>query len=165
MTLLTRSVLTILLVALAPPPSRGEVPQSPNADSQAQDRAAIEKLHEQDVAATLSGDTDALAGLWTEDAVRLDQGRQADVGKKAIHAADMKGKVAHPDAQVVKYAPDIRDVTIRDGWAFECGYFNGSYREKVGGEEKLMHAKFLRVLRKQSNGSWRFARVMWNTNE
>jgi uncharacterized protein (TIGR02246 family) len=155
----------ISLIAFTARLSRGEAPPSGAPDSQAQDKAGIEQLHQQDVASTLSGDPEALAALWTEDAVRLDQGRQADVGKKAIHAADVQDHAAHPRAQVIRYVPDIRDITISDGWAIEWGYFSGSYTEKAGGEQKPMHAKFLRVLRKQSDGSWRFARVMWNTNE
>ena len=160
-----RTVIAISLIALTARLSRGEAPPSGRPDSQAKDMAGIEKLHRQDVAATLSGDPEALAALWTDDAVRLDQDRQADVGKKAIHAADVQDHVAHPGAQVITYVPDIRDVTVLNGWALEWGYFNGSDREKAGGEEKLMHAKLLRVLRKQSDASWRFARVMWNTNE
>ena len=43
-------------------------------DTRAQDLAGIETLHGRDVAATLSGDPAALAELWTDDAVRLQQG-------------------------------------------------------------------------------------------
>jgi hypothetical protein len=45
------------------------------ADAHAQDMAAIEKAQAQDIAATLSRDTAALTELWTEDGVRLQQGR------------------------------------------------------------------------------------------
>ena len=54
----------------------------------AQDMAAIEKLHRQDVAATLSRDTAALTALWTDDAVRLGPGAPADIGKEAIRATN-----------------------------------------------------------------------------
>lgn len=46
----------------------------------AQDMAAIEQLHTQDVAATLAGDLAALSELWTDDVVRLQQGEEAEVG-------------------------------------------------------------------------------------
>ena len=48
------------------------------------DRAAIEKLHQKDIAATLSRDPVALTDLWTDDAVRLGPGPPAEVGKQAI---------------------------------------------------------------------------------
>lgn len=47
------------------------------------DLAAIEKLQQLDIAATLSRDPVALTDLWTDDAIRLGQGRPAEVGKQA----------------------------------------------------------------------------------
>ena len=44
------------------------------APSDEQDRTAIERLHEQDIAATLTDDADQLAKLWDQDAVRLQSG-------------------------------------------------------------------------------------------
>jgi uncharacterized protein (TIGR02246 family) len=134
-------------------------------DARPLEMAGIEALHRKDIAATLSGDPSALAELWAEDAVRLDQGRGADIGRQAIRAADEQNRAAHPGARVVSYVPEIKDVTIADGWAFEWGYFAGSYEEKAGGEAKPFRAKLLWVLKKQPDGSWRFARVMWNTSE
>ena len=48
------------------------------------DLAGIEKFHQEDVAATLSRDAAALTDLWTDDAVRLNPGQPAEVGKQAI---------------------------------------------------------------------------------
>ena len=133
---------------------------------QAQDMAGIEKLHRQDVAATLSGDPAALAELWTEDVVVLQQGEEPVIGKQAARAAAERRKAAHPGLRVVSYVPEIKDVTITtDGWAFEWGYFTASYVESAGGEEKRIRAKVLRVLKKQADGSWKGARGMWNTSE
>jgi len=55
----------------------GKVVQRPAASAEsvtggsAADRAAIQKMRQQDIAATLSLDQVALAELWTDDAVRL----------------------------------------------------------------------------------------------
>jgi len=90
------------------------------ADAHAQDMAGIEKLHSQDVAATLSQDLAALSKLWTDDIVRLQPGQEAEVGKQAILAAEERHKAAHPGFRVVSYVPEIKNVTITDdGWAFE----------------------------------------------
>jgi ketosteroid isomerase-like protein len=138
--------------------------QTPNAH--AQDMAAIEKLHVQDVAATLSQDPAALTELWTDDIVRLEPGKEAEVGKQTLLAAIERNRTARPGFRVLSYVPDIKSVTItNDGWAFEWGYFTGSYVESAGGEEKRIRAKVLRVLRKQVDGSWKGAVGMWNTAE
>ena len=124
---------------------------------QVQDMAGIEKLHSQDVAATMSGDLAALSELWTDDIVRLQQGQEAEVGKEAILAAEERRRAAHLGFRVVSYVPEIKDVTVTDGWAFEWGYFTASFVESPGGEEKRMRAKVLRVLKKQAGGSWKVA--------
>ena len=48
------------------------------------DRAAIEKLKQQDVVATVARDAVAMADLWTDDAVRLGPDTPAEVGRQAI---------------------------------------------------------------------------------
>ena len=134
------------------------------ADARAQDMFGIEKLHSQDVAATLSQDLAALSELWTDDVVILQQGQDAEVGKQAIVAARERRRAANPGFRVLSYVPEIKDVTITDdGWAFEWGYFTASYVEAAGGEEKRVRGKLLRVLRKQSDGTWKGARGMVTT--
>jgi uncharacterized protein (TIGR02246 family) len=123
--------------------------------------AEIEKLHSQDVAATISRDTTALNDLWTDDAVRLGQGDADDIGKEAISATNERFKAATPDMRVLSYVPETRDLTVTDdGWAFEWGHFTASYVESPGGEEKRFRGKRLMVLKKQPDGSWKCARVM-----
>jgi len=103
--------------------------------------------------------------LWTDDIVRLQQGQEAEVGKQAILAAEERRRAAHPGFRVVSYVPEIKDVTVTDGRAFEWGYFTASFVESPGGEEKRIRAKVLRVLKKQADGSWKGALGMWNTSE
>ena len=56
-----------------------------------QDRAGIERLHQQDIAATFSDKADELANLWDSDAVRIQPGRPAEVGKAVIYARQTLG--------------------------------------------------------------------------
>src|SRR5215470_2515091 len=55
------------------------------------DRAGIERLHQQDAAATLSDKADELAKLWDNDAVRIQPGHPAEVSKAVIYANDKLG--------------------------------------------------------------------------
>jgi ketosteroid isomerase-like protein len=133
--------------------------------SQAADMEGIEALHRKDVAATLALDPKLLADLWTEDAVRLEPGGPAEVGLAAIHANDVKDIAGHPGSKVLSYQPDIKDVQIVGDCAYEWDNFDASYKESADSKVVTFHAKALRVLRKQPDGSWKFARVMWNLNE
>jgi uncharacterized protein (TIGR02246 family) len=126
------------------------------------DRNAIEKLHQKDVAATLAGDPKALADLFTDDAVLMQPGGPAVVGKKAILEENERKKAQHPESRSLTYKPDIRDLQILNGWAFEWGYFEASFQASPKAEVKSFHGKVLRVMGRQPDGSWKFARVSWN---
>jgi uncharacterized protein (TIGR02246 family) len=129
------------------------------------DMRAIERAHKQDVEATLAHDPQALADLFTEDAVLLEPGAPAVVGRAAILANNKKDQLEHPNAKVVSYKPEIMDLQVVDGWAFEWDLFEGSFKESEKGEVKSFRGKGLRVLKRQPDGEWKFARVMWNMAE
>jgi ketosteroid isomerase-like protein len=124
------------------------------------DLAAIEKLRQQDIAATLSRDPVALTDLWTEDAVRLGAGAPAEVGKPAIRASNER-QTANKGFKVLSYVPETRDLTfLNGGWAVEWRTFTASYTESPGGEVKQVRGKVLMVLKKLPDGSWRSFRGM-----
>ena len=62
-----------------------------------QDRAGIERLHQQDLAATFSDKADELANLWDNDAVRIQPGRPAEVSKAVIYANDKRWEASKGD--------------------------------------------------------------------
>jgi ketosteroid isomerase-like protein len=111
------------------------------------------------MAATLSRDPIALTELWTDDAVRLIQGRPTEVGKTAIRESNQRW-AAVPGIKVVSYVPETKDITILDGWAVEWGYITGSYVETPGGEVKQILGTRLMVLKKMPDGSWKCFRGM-----
>ncbi len=96
-----------------------------NAGRQA-DLAGIEKLHKQDIAATLSRDPVVLTDLWTDDAVRLGPGRPPEVGKKAIRESNERWST-RPGVKLLSYVPETKDLTILNGWAVEWGYITGGF--------------------------------------
>jgi ketosteroid isomerase-like protein len=133
--------------------------QTQTTDKKAQDMAGIEKLHQQDIAATLSRDPVALTDLWTDEPVRLGPGRPAEIGKKAIRESNERWS-ARPGVKVLSYVPETKDLTILDGWAIEWGYITGSYVDSPGGEVKQIRGTRLMVLKKMRDGSWKCFRGM-----
>ena len=116
------------------------------------------------MAATLAHDPQALADLFTDDAVLLEPDAAPLMGKPAILAANKKDAADHPGTKVIGYKPEIKDIQIVGGLAYEWDYFDASFREP-GKEVQSFRGKALRVLKRQPDGSWRFARVMWNLAE
>lgn len=125
----------------------------------AADLAGIEKLHQEDIAATLSRDPVALTGLWTDDAVRLSPGQAAEVGKQAIRESHERWS-ARQGVKVLSYVPEIKDLTILDGWAVEWRSFSASIVESPGGEAKQIRGTVLGVVKKLPDGSWKVFRGM-----
>jgi len=136
-----------------------------NSNSNVSDLASIAVLHQQDVAATLSRNPRALANLWTDDAVRMQPGGPGEVGRRAIYIDDSTQHSLSPRTQILRYEPVIRNVQIVGDWAIEWGHFEGAYKRFPADSLRTIRGNLLRVLQRQSDGSWRFARVMWNSAE
>ena len=124
----------------------------------AADLAGIEKLHRADVDATLTQDPSLLINLWSDDCVKLGVPGPAIVGKKGIQEVYGKFRAEHPDFKVLKYAPEIQDVQVADGWAIEWVYYEATFQMPTKDNPVSMRRKDLRVLKRQSDGSWKFAR-------
>ena len=119
-------------------------------------KLGIERLHQQDVEATLSDKADELAKLWDNEAVRIQPGSPPEVGKATIYAHDKRWEGKSDRPSTLCYKSEIKDVQIAGDWAFEWGYF--SYKDSSN--PKPMRGKVLRVMKRQPDGSWKFARVV-----
>ena len=123
------------------------------------DRAGIERLHQQDFAASFSDKADELANLWDNDAVRIQQGRPAEVSKAVIVADDKRWEASKGQHKMLCGRMEFQDLKIAGDWAFEWAYF--SYKENTAeGKVSAGQGKVMRVLHRQADGSWKFARVM-----
>jgi uncharacterized protein (TIGR02246 family) len=157
-------VVVCALTALA-----GQVLQKPAASlgiqtDRAADRAAIEKLRQQDIAATVARDPVALSDYWTDDAIRLGLG-QADVGQPAIRASNER-HAANKGFKVLSYVPKTEDLTfLDDGWAVEWRTYTASFVDSPGGEPKKVRGTVLLVLKKLSDGSWKAFRAMGDLSQ
>jgi len=123
--------------------------------------AGIEKLHKDDITATIARDADALTALWDDDGVLLQPGTPPIVGKAAFHDFMKEALAKSPSVKVVKYVPDIRDIQVAGDAAYEWGYFEAAQRSSEQQAPQSLRAKLLRVMKRQPDGSWKFTRVMW----
>jgi uncharacterized protein (TIGR02246 family) len=159
MTRFSLLVAAVLLAALGLDVRSPVIGDAPQKDTRAADLAAIERLHKADIQATLTQDQTALNSLWSEDAVKLDVPGTPVVGLKGLKEMYEKFRADYPDFKVLKYAPAITDVQIADGWAIEVGTFEATYRMSAKDDPVSVSDKGVRVLKRQSDGSWKFAVV------
>src|SRR3989440_11925753 len=95
------------LVSLVVWATKVDVPvfaQVQTTDKKQQVMAGIEKLRQQDIAATLALDPVALTDVWTDDAVRLSPDQPAEVGKEALRKY-YESLAAIPGLKVLSYVP------------------------------------------------------------
>jgi hypothetical protein len=141
--------------------ARGAVGTPHGTDTHAADLAAIARLDQEDIEVTLSQDPKGLADVWDENGVRITPGNPPTVGKAAIAAENEKGRAEHPEFKVLKYAPDVKNlhIAIADGWAIEVGSMEATYRLSAKDNPVTVSDKGMRLLKRQSDGSWKFALV------
>jgi ketosteroid isomerase-like protein len=158
MKVILTAVATAMLATLLLSAGQGTSPKTAARGGSQADLAAIERLHEDDKEATLSDSADQLAKLWDKDAVRLLAGRPAEIGAAVIYADDKRWEMSSGRERDLCYDLEIQDVQIAGDWAFEWGY--GSLKTSKDGKVSVGYGKVLRVMKRQTDGTWRFARVM-----
>jgi uncharacterized protein (TIGR02246 family) len=133
------------------------VPHKP--DPHAADLAAIEKLHKADVAATLTQDPASMTSLWSDDGVNLGAATTPVVGIKAMGEMYQQFRAANPDFKVLIYVSDIKDIQFAGDWAIEVGNVQATYKLSAKDAPVNVNDKGMRLLKRQSDGSWKFALV------
>jgi len=124
-------------------------------DSHAAELAAIEKVHQEDIEATLTQDSKKLIDLWAEDAVAYYPGSPPAVGRLAIGAQNEKFHAQYPGLKVLSYTSKYKNIQIENGLA--CEWFEKEAQYKLSPEAPPIswQAKGLIALKRQSDGSWK----------
>lgn len=134
--------------------------QSGKRKSEENDLAAIEKLHQTDMAASRAQDIKTLIELWTEDGVLLLAGREPIRGKAAIWKYMQEQQPEMMNYEITEYVHEFEEIRVIGDWAFEWGTFRGTYHLKSGGPDLHERARLFRVLRRQPDGSWKCGRAI-----
>jgi ketosteroid isomerase-like protein len=132
-----------------------------SARSVAADEAAIADFNRRYLGAINDGDIATLSSLTTEGHIMLAPGRPPIVGKAANDAAN--GRVAQ-QFKIDEHWTPIE--TVIDGdLAYQRGTFTVAATPKAGGETRNTSGNFLRIYRRQTDGSWRMVRDMFNSDK
>ena len=154
------TVAVCALTALGGPVPHGPAASAGSQTDRAADRAAIENLRQQDIAATISRDPAALTEYWADDAIRLGVGAPPEIGKETIRTSNER-QTANKNFKVLSYVPETKDLTFLDGgWAVEWRTYTASYVDSPGGEAKQVRGTLLAVLKKLPDGHWKVFRAM-----
>ncbi len=124
------------------------------------DEVAIKKLIANWEKVLNAGDADGGKDLVMPDGVFMPHGSPAHVGAKAHHA--FQDTLFSRGSFDVKFDPV--EVVVHDEWAFARAEVTGTWKSKVSGTSGKIDNKSLFILRRTNAGTWKTARLMWNSN-
>jgi uncharacterized protein (TIGR02246 family) len=125
------------------------------------DVALIYKLWNEFAAATNDANIERWIALWIDDGRRMAPRAPTSIGKKQIRTA-IESNWALFDIENFTIDPD--EVRILGDQAFTYGTYTISMSTRVGGEKIEDRGKFLTILEKQADGSWKIAIDCFNSN-
>jgi len=129
--------------------------------SKAADEAAIAEFNKRYLGAINDGDIATLSSLTTEDHMMIMPGRPPLVGKKANDEAN--GRVFQMFDIDETWTP--QETVIDGDLAYQRGTFTVEATPKAGGDKTRTTGTFLRIYRRQPDGSWRMTRDMFNSDQ
>jgi len=123
------------------------------------DETAVDKVRLAFNAAYSAGDAKAMAGLIDRDAIFLPPtGEQAIIGAQKIAAR----YTAFFEKTRSAFELQPGKIQICGQWAFLNGPWQRKDSARQGGPMMQHGGYYLMVLKKQSDGSWKIARDIWN---
>jgi uncharacterized protein (TIGR02246 family) len=140
----------------------GTAPAAAPAELSAEDAAAIRAADEAFGKAASAGDAAALTAFYASDAVLMPPGSSALKGSEEIGKfwSGMTGAFAGPF--------ELKNTAVegRGDLAFSAGEYTATLTPRKAGAKPMPteHGKYLGVMKKQPDGSWKLIYDTWNTN-
>lgn len=124
------------------------------------DVAAINEIWIQYASSFSSGDLDSWISLWADHGIQMAPDAPAVIGKEQIRA---KYESIFPQF-IFKLAIANEEVRVAGDWAFSTGTYTASITPKAEGETAEVAGKYLTILERQTDGSWKIVRDCFNSN-
>lgn len=123
---------------------------SPPPGSQDKDLAAIAAYNERYLQAINAGDVATLSTLTVEDHIMMIPNRPILAGKASNDEANKRAATQF----TIHETWEPLDTVVSGDLAYQRGTFNTTITPKSGGVPRTSDGKFLRVYRRQKDGSW-----------
>ena len=134
--------------------------EPPPADTSAADIQALRALVDSFDEAMNAGDYETAAQLYDEDAIRMPAEAPPQIGRAAI----LEWFRAERDQYVVEIDNVVRDAQVFGDWGYSWGDATGTLTPRECGNPMVVDSKWMAVSRRQSDGSWKTYRDIYNSN-
>lgn len=132
------------------------------ADKWTSDQEQIVAANNAYIQAILAADVASLMNFYADDVVLLPPSEPAVVGKKAV---SIYWAEAMKQVTTVEGASHFDEIIVLGDWAYARGKYEGRSRRTSDGMEFEDRLNFSGLRRRDSNGTWRIARDMWNIGD
>jgi len=146
-------ILAILVISSCQPPRQ-------NIED---DVRAIKALVKAWVTAVESGDVEQILTLYTDDIVEMPPNAPANKGKRAVEDYFNKGLEAFT-IEATWPVEGTEEIIVSGNLACYISEYQQKFTLKANGAVMEDHGKIVEICLKQPDGSWKFAREIWNSN-
>jgi uncharacterized protein (TIGR02246 family) len=153
------SMLAVLALAACAPVAEEPATQETGPSVEA-DVAAIEQALRGDEAAVAAGDLEAWLSLFAEDIVLMPPNEPTVAGKDAVRAENLPLFEGFDMRETLS----AEEIEVAGDWAFAVTTFSFEATPKEGGETTTETGRIMWIMRRQPDGGWRAARVIWNSD-
>ena len=108
-----------------------------------------------------AGDAERWIALWTEEGVQMPPGVPANVGKENIYSSllGFMEIFSFSNMQI-----QTEEVQVVGDWAYARGTYTVTYIPNDGSDPIFIDGKYMSIFQKQSDGSWKLHRDIFNSN-
>lgn len=124
------------------------------------DPTILDQVWEEYAASLNAGDMERWLALWTEDGIQMPPGEAPVVGKLRIRERnqDVADQFTF-DMQVFN-----EEGESAGDWAYCRGTYRATLTPRTGGDVMFVDGKFMSILARQADGSWKIHRDIFNSN-
>jgi uncharacterized protein (TIGR02246 family) len=136
----------------------GSQPPRPSVE---EDTQAITAVSDARAQAFNNSDADGIAVHFTDDGLLMAPGKPATSGRQAVRA--------YYQSIFDEYVPELEshyeEVRVSGDLAYGRGFAKVRLTPKAGGDTVVSTSKYLNILQRQADGSWKTTHDVWNNNE
>lgn len=124
--------------------------------------AKVQEFGTKYAAAMNVGDFERWMALWDADGVRMPPNQPRSIGLEQIRATSKPDFDAFDFTGFEVYPSEIQ---VLGDWAFMHGLYEAAMTPKAGGDTLTFTGKYLSILKKQTDNSWKVYIDCFNGNE
>lgn len=154
-------LVAMVLPACAPQPEQQTEPVAEEATSTEADLEAIESTIVEWEEAIVANDIDRVMSVFADSIIVMPPNEAEVVGKPAVRAfhQDFFDQFTADEADFTS-----KEVEVCGNWSFYRATFSEKWTPKTGGEQVQEVGKYIAVLEKQTDGSWKYTHLIWNSD-